>query len=233
MYCRVYELDPDETTSFVFQAGKRDPLTGRCSSIYARAGVATSQFPVRENLDESIDDLKSRGCDGEVMRYVKTKGVIVNSSCSPSFTAGLAAKFWIDTTFTDADTIHKTKEDLESERCLVSELYEGPFSLDDCQKIISDLESKISHLSIIKLGSGYNVAQVITFAPTKMAHIREGRLHINKTYEELSTLIDTWHDDTIIDGKELHEYLEMPFEAFSHYATTPSKCVFVREHSEG
>lgn len=232
MYCRVYELDPDETTSFVFQARKRDPLTGRCSSIYARAGVATSQFPVRSALDESINDLKNRGCDGEVIRYVKTKGVNLNNPCSPCFTAGLAAKFWIDTTSTDADTIHKTMEDLESESCLVLELYEGPFSLNDCQKVISDLERKISPLSIIKLGSGYNVAQVITFAPTKMAHIREGRLHIKKTYEELSTLSDTWHDDNVTGGKKLHEHLNMSLEAVLHFATAPSRCVFVKEHSE-
>lgn len=224
MYCRMYQLSEDLNSEFVFQARKLDPLTGRYSSIYEREGVKTRQFPVRDTVEKSLNDLESVGCDGEVMRYVRTKSVVIDTPCSPSITAGLAARLWIDTSATDGDTERRTKEELESDGFLVCELYEGPFSLDESLSIIEGLKDKIGHLSIIKLGSAYNAAQVINFKPTRTARIKSGRLYIAVTREEMNHRIDEWHEGK--DEIELCEYLGMPFEAFSICATTPSKCVF-------
>lgn len=227
MYCRYLNLPSDDECEFVFQAQRREQNTERYSATYSQYDLRNNTFPVRATVEEAVEDLKSKEMDGQVMRFVKTPKVAVGGTALPSFTAGCAARIWMDTSATDSDVNHFTKEQLEEKGRIVSELYLGPFSLKHCHQIIEELKDKISELRVIKLGSAYNVAQVIHIEHTSMVSIKDGKLHINATKENVEALIDDWHENHAGQGKALHDFLEMPFAAFGVYATSISKCSFL------
>jgi len=227
MYCRFFDLSPDDNCDFVFQAKGLELNTKRYSESFNAASLEIEAFPVRTIVEEALNDLKDKRMDGQVMRFVKTENVSVGSSISPSYTAGCAARIWIDTSATDSDKNHFTKEQLEERNFIVNELYWGPFSLMQCHQIIGGLEDKISELGVIKLGSAYNVAQIIYFEPTAMASIKGGKLHINATKETVQSLIESWHKNNTGQGEALHEFLNIPFIAFSLYAASIDKCTFL------
>jgi hypothetical protein len=225
MYCRFYDLPQHDDCAFVFQAQRREPNTERYSAFYADDKNKSRSFPVRDSIEGALNDLKDRSMDGQVMRFVKTEQV------PPTITAGCAARLWVDTSATDGDINHFTKEEHESYGRLVSELYQGPFSLSHCHQIIAELKDKVPYLGVIKLGAAYNVAQVIQFPATDFVFIDEGRLHIRASRASLEQMIEEWHEGGT--DVTLHDFLDMPFEAFSQYATSPGKCVFMGDSVEG
>ncbi len=152
MYSRVFVLSQYNDCEFVFQAQPREPSADPYSEVYEARSFRNDIFLVRVTLNEALDDLKEKAMDGQVMRFVKTSSVTVGSKHTPSLTAGCAARFWLDTSATDGDTNHFTKEQMESKGCIVSELYQGPFSLNHCHLIITKLQYIIPHLGVIKLG---------------------------------------------------------------------------------
>lgn len=227
MYCRIFELTNEQGDELVFQAQRRELATGQYSTIYRVADMHSHIFPVRATLDEALNDLKEQAMDGQVMRFVKPADVAIGSKTILSFTAGCAARIWIDTSATDNDLQHFTKEQSQAAGKFVSELYQGPFPLQDCHQIIAELKDKIQYLGIIKLGNAYNVAEIIYFEPTAMCSIKNGKLFINATQKDIAQRVNEWHENTANQNKELHDFVAMPFDAFHIYVDSPDQCVFL------
>tara|TARA_R110002072_G_scaffold303138_1_gene495432 strand:+ start:44548 stop:45213 length:666 start_codon:yes stop_codon:yes gene_type:complete len=216
MYCRFYELQTDSSCTYAYKACQSDVS----QHLNAPFTMKNSNFEIRDTLEECLKDLALNKSDGRIMRLV----VPVIGSFN-FIQSGCAARYWFDTSYIDKDDNHLTKDQLEAQGYIVSELYLGPFSLEHSSMIIDELETKIPYLGVIKFGNAYNVAQIIKIEPNEMLYVNNGKLHFNVSKQNFESMINEWHQ-TKNTTTSLIDYLNIPFEAFSIYASSSSKCLF-------
>ena len=147
---------------------KHDDLGGVCfqpqvlignehTSLLRKAkGLGFDSTPVFDTNDDAIQWLIDNGYDGLVQSWVRN----LNGERS-NWTAGVAARVYIDTSATDGDTETPTREELEANGLKLAGTYEGPFARSYAESIIDHLRGK--HIGIpmlVKQGSGYNVVVI-------------------------------------------------------------------------
>lgn len=152
-----YFLQKEEGMAFVFvpQVIERQ---GSPSSYYPDETGKYAWAPSFSSAEESIHYLIRRKLDGQVMRFVKP----LQEGKTPSITAGVAARVYIDTSGTDLDPT-QTLAQLHEAGYWVAPLYKGPFCKKTASKIMQDMEEtkRFMDLMLVKQGDGYNVVEVI------------------------------------------------------------------------